>query len=679
MNESPAAEKELVYSIKSNLSSGKISEAKLQTDERVIARITDGIYRQPASALRELIANAYDADSSDVFIYTDAPRFSKISIRDNGNGLSIESLARLIHHIGGSAKRNSDGIKLGIASESDSSLSPKGRRLIGKIGIGLFSVAQLTRHFQIITKTAGTDYRLVAEVILKTYTEDSPTIKKDVPKEKEHEADESRETIDTGSVRIKSVTAEDIEGHGTEIILLNLRPQTREMLQSKQLWLQVDAGNDPESPELAADRQAAPIYHIGRLEPTSDDVFEQDAVLPWDKSDIPELRFAKLYQAVIDEVGKTTSVPKLETILDNYLRMLWTLSLSAPLDYIEKHPFDLTSSDDPKFFALSPNPKGQANLIKLGSNEKLRDKLHLHAPERGVNLPFRVFVDEVELRRPLRFNKLPATNTAIKNPIIFAGIFEPDLSKVPADQRGGGLEIEAYFLWAPRIVPKENIGVLIRIADASGTLFDETFMKYQIAELQRLRQISGEIYVRRGLDSALNIDRESFNYAHPHYQLTARWVHRALKQIANTLKKLSGDILDEKRRASEENQQGKVDKVTQDAISRVKKREEYVEPEVVFTEREKQEEFFEPPTQQRQQGALVFDSKVVFADVPEPERLTKGKKGQRTLLEKQMAAVARILDAYGVLEEMPYHKQQELLRSIAAVFTVVEEDSNGSH
>ena len=32
------------------------------------------------------------------------------------------------------------------------SLSPGGRRLIGKIGIGLFSVSQLTRHFQIITK-----------------------------------------------------------------------------------------------------------------------------------------------------------------------------------------------------------------------------------------------------------------------------------------------------------------------------------------------------------------------------------------------------------------------------------------------------------------------------------------------------------------------------------------------
>lgn len=674
MSDSQVVEKQLVQSIRKNLTNGKISEARLQTDERVIARITDGIYRQPASALRELIANAYDADASNVYIQTDAPRFNKISIRDDGNGLTVEALARLIHHIGGSAKRNADGVKLGITNESDPSLSPKGRRLIGKIGIGLFSVAQLTRHFQIITKTAGTNYRLVAEVILKTYSEDEASS----PEKRLEDKAKDGELIETGSVRIKSISAEDAESHGTEIILLDLRPQTREMLQSKQLWLQVDAGNDPDSPELQADRQIAPIYHIGRLALGSDDQYEQESVLPWEKRDLPEQRFAKLYQAIVEEVDKTTSNPRLETVLDNYLRMLWTLSLSAPLDYIEKHPFDLTNKDHPKFFALGQNPKGQASQLSLGDGERLRDKLQLRAPERGADLPFRVVVDSVELRRPLRFNGLPSTSQAIDYPIVFAGTFQPDLSKVPADQRGGGLELEAYFLWAPRIVPKENIGVLVRIADASGTLFDETFMKYQIAELQRLRQISGEIFVRRGLDSALNIDRESFNYAHPHYQLTARWVHRVLKQIANTLKKISSDILDEKRRSSQEQRQEKVDKIAHEAIARLQKQDEYIAPEVVFTDPVPQENLFDTQPK-RKQGALVFDSGVIFADVPEPDRLTKGIKGQRTLLQKQMAAVARILDAYGVFEDMPYQRQQELLRSIAAVFTVREEDPNAAH
>src|SRR5262249_43331632 len=150
--------------ITENLDTGRISEATLSTDDRVLARITDGIYRQPALAFRELIANAYDADAENVYIETDWPRFGKISVRDDGNGLTIESLASLINHIGGSPKRTKAGVSLGMVNRTDPSLSPGGRRLIGKIGIGLFSVAQLTRHFQIITKVINSSHRLVAEV-----------------------------------------------------------------------------------------------------------------------------------------------------------------------------------------------------------------------------------------------------------------------------------------------------------------------------------------------------------------------------------------------------------------------------------------------------------------------------------------------------------------------------------
>jgi len=77
------SEQALVESITRNLHSGKVSTAKLETDDRILARITDGIYRQPASALRELIANAYDADAESVYIQTDAPRFNTISVRDD--------------------------------------------------------------------------------------------------------------------------------------------------------------------------------------------------------------------------------------------------------------------------------------------------------------------------------------------------------------------------------------------------------------------------------------------------------------------------------------------------------------------------------------------------------------------------------------------------------------------
>src|SRR5438105_3602328 len=123
----PSSSQSLAQQIRASEKTRTPAEAWLTTDERVLARITDGIYRQPASALRELISNAYDADATEVLILTDAPRFSEISVRDNGLGLAPEGLEHLVRHIGGSPKRTEEGKELGITSKSDHNRSPGGR------------------------------------------------------------------------------------------------------------------------------------------------------------------------------------------------------------------------------------------------------------------------------------------------------------------------------------------------------------------------------------------------------------------------------------------------------------------------------------------------------------------------------------------------------------------------
>jgi len=81
--------KALAEKILETRKTGKSVQTELKTDKLVFARITSGIYRQPSSALRELISNAFDADATEVVILTDAPRFSKVIVRDNGAGLSL--------------------------------------------------------------------------------------------------------------------------------------------------------------------------------------------------------------------------------------------------------------------------------------------------------------------------------------------------------------------------------------------------------------------------------------------------------------------------------------------------------------------------------------------------------------------------------------------------------------
>ena len=71
---------------------GEAIELPLSTSQRIIARVTDGIYREPWAAFRELCANAYDADATRVVIETGAPEFDQITIRDDGAGMLVRPI-----------------------------------------------------------------------------------------------------------------------------------------------------------------------------------------------------------------------------------------------------------------------------------------------------------------------------------------------------------------------------------------------------------------------------------------------------------------------------------------------------------------------------------------------------------------------------------------------------------
>jgi len=640
----------LAIEIEEGRRTGQFITASLETSERVLARITDGIYRQPSSALRELISNAYDADASFVVIHTDAPRFDKISIRDNGNGMSEKALAVLIKHIGGSPKRTYEGAEFGVVNRDNPMLSPGGRKLIGKIGIGLFAVSQLSRHFQIITKTKGSNYRTIVDVIMKTFTEDELSEKKG-----------KKKIFETGEVKIESRLAEDVNTHGTEIIILDLHPQTKRELQSKFLWEKIDFDLDQNAKKSVEE----PIYHVGRLDEATNR-FIKSPNFPWDNSDDAEIRFTKMVDAVVNEYGKTVSDPSLETIFDNYLQMFWTLSLSTPLDYIDKHPFDITQEDDMRIFEVGNEKKSQAREIKLSMNQTIRQKIGLISPERGSHVKFELIIDGVKLFRPILINNQIMTSHAIKNPLLFIGKYTPDLSNIPKSRGGGDFSFEAYILWSPKIIPKENRGCLIRISDASSGLFDETFMKYQVSEQSRLRKMTAEIFVNKGLEPALNIDRESFNFSHAHFQILTKWLHGAIRQFTNKHKTIAKEI-----------RQANIIRVADVAY---KEFELLVKKEVLEASQDENEDipevrFLEKDDitliHQRKEGTLVFKKDDIFSG---RKTKTRGKSRVKVEIdekrfENQIEALIKLLNAFNVFDNMPYDRQQELIRRIVNIFS----------
>lgn len=625
---------DLALDIRWGRESGEPVRTTLRVDDRVLARVTDGIYRRPSSAFRELISNAYDADATEVILQTDAPRFQRIVVRDNGRGMSPEALADLVTHIGGSSKRTAKGKRLGTVSETDPTLSVGGRRLIGKIGIGMFSVSQLTQHFQVITKRRGDDYRTSAVIVMKTHTEEMLA-----------SASES-DVFETGTVTITSERAADVDAQGTEIILMELTPQARELLQGLDRWKLLDraaAGDVEGAPPKA------PTYHIGRVDPADTDVFVEEPKLPWSTSDAPDERFRRLYAAVREEVRDRKATPVIQESLDDYLSMIWLLSLAVPVRYIEKHPFDLTAADGIGFFRLTSR---SAEPVELAGHETIGGKLGLTSSADPVG-GFQVMVDDVELMRPISFDSQLRGSSDIGRPLMFFGQVTSGLGAVPPDIGGGALSFEAYLYWNQRITPKENNGVLVRVNNASGVLFDPSFLGYQVSELTRLRQLMSEIFITEGLDAALNIDRESFNYSHPHYQYLQKWVHFAVRQTTNRLKGLNKELLEAKRAREAGTRANRLD----DLVGKVWEARKGADAEPPPTVR------LAPRGQalldDRERGVLVFDSEQLAAKAADRDAAVDGS---------QVEALAKVLSAWGLLDDLSWDEQQSLLADIAAVF-----------
>jgi len=643
----------LVTRIRKSESSTETVSTTLKTDERVIARVTDGIYRQPGSSLRELISNAYDADAKRVVIKTDAPRFERMTIEDDGHGMTPETLAHLLFHIGGSAKRNDLGKGLGITAPDDSLRSPGGRKLIGKIGIGLFSVSQLTYSFQIITKVEGESYRTIATVALKQYSDEEPSTEQGENKKYE-----------SGKVNIWREKAADISSHGTTVVLTNIRPQARDTLRSREIWSTIERIED-EAHEGSEEREAIkpPKFHIGRVDSPDYLLRKTDgkfSTVPWDKLDSPDKAFRKLVQCVWDEVFQGDPNPKLDQIFDYYLRMVWQISLAVPLPYVDGHIFDMNPVGWADAFKLSNRPKGSAQQIRPREGESIRQALGLTDPEPSGE--FEVLFDDLKLQRPIKFRDLPMTNHALREPLVFLGQCREEFPKVPRELSGGPLDFEAYLFWTPKVAPTEHQGSLIRINGSSGTLFDPTFMRYQVSEQTRLRQITCEIFVNEGLDSALNIDRESFNNAHPHSVYIMRWLHEALRQLATVQKRRGAEAREQNR---DESKGQTVSKIQQVALD-------------VWTQ-ETDDPSSRPPAieisgSRHKTGAgeaYVFDRLVV---IPKQTKARTAKmRATEAILDEKLKAIAQVLASFGLLDAIPQRKQENLLKAIYKIIDMSEE------
>lgn len=623
---------QLAERIRQSSATGTAAVGQLKTSDRIIARVTDGIYREPWSAFRELISNAYDADATSVSIDTDFPFFNQIRISDNGNGMDSTTIADLLTNIGGSSKRTARGKMIGTVNPLDPTLSRAGRKLIGKIGIGLFAVAQLTQHFQIISKRKGSNERVSATVKLNTYRDDSL-------------AEQDDGVYESGTFKVVSEKVLDVETHGTTIVLMNIKPSVKEKLQSKELWEALDEQAADGSIGLI-DTVSRPTFYIGRV--GEDGKISEPSRLPWNGSDSPRTRFHKLFDETI-KIGSNSNDRADLSHLDNYLKMIWRLSLGSPLKYIERHPFDVGPQTSIALYALSNKRRGAALPVQLGDSETLRSELGLSSGDNDPLGRFDVFVDGVELSRPVKLPEHLQGSSAIGNPILFVGKVDTDFGGVTEERSGGKLSFEAYLYWNSKIIPKESIGALIRVNGASGTLFDPEFLGYQISEQTRKKQITCEIFVLEGLDGALNIDRESYNTSHPHYLFIQKWLHSSFRQFATQHKRLGTEA----RAAQQARRQGEIK-------SRISAHADEVWSRM-------RGESYSVPT---------IDTAIVQTKIPVPSSISgssldwSSPRMMPHLLQQseRIQAIALVLEAYGLLDGLEDQRRADLVYDIISIF-----------
>lgn len=118
-------------------------ERSIHVSEKALAHLSRGLYRSPASALRELVSNAWDANATVVRITTNYPNFYQIAVEDNGEGFTEEDFVFLMESggIGNSRKRPLAKNLL------------YGREMIGRYGIGMLGIANICGSFRITSKT----------------------------------------------------------------------------------------------------------------------------------------------------------------------------------------------------------------------------------------------------------------------------------------------------------------------------------------------------------------------------------------------------------------------------------------------------------------------------------------------------------------------------------------------
>jgi hypothetical protein len=421
----------------------KVQSGEIKVHSQIINDLSSGIYSSPASCVKELVNNSYDANANSVTIRM-KPVEDTITIMDDGDGMNAIDFSENFAWISKSNKRN------------QGTHSRTGRPLIGKIGIGFIAVNEICDTLEVISSKKGEDFKFTATIDLKDYQ--NKAIEK---------KDNKGQVIGYIKGAFKLINEEEErDEHYTIIRLVGLKESVISIFK--------------------------------------DDVYKAQIAKEKNKS------FGKTLFKNMKELLEFHYKKDLHSFGGDsqYVQFIIDLASYIPVEYIDDGPI--------------PNYKDQV----------IDEIVAFHK-----NLNFKVDLDGIFLKKPIYF-------PLEKNKTFKVKSFKETLELSQNDQ----IEFIGYFYAQSRLLtPRELNGIAIRIKNipiAEKFGFDTTFLDYPNYTDQIFRNwISGEIYISRGLEEAMNIDRQSFRVTHPHYLALQSFVHKFLRE--EFFSKVVKDIFEE--------------------------------------------------------------------------------------------------------------------------------------
>lgn len=191
--------------------------------------------------------------------------------------------------------------------------------------------------------------------------------------------------------------------------------------------------------------------------------------------------------------------------ISDYWQMVWELTVTCPIPYIDEGPFDWEN--------ITVERELKKQIIDL-QQSLCRNQ-------------FEVVVDGLSLRKP---NRYPLARPEVEKRDQTAGKVFPVSENVKVHGRPLKLSGYLYLQYNSAVEPMEIRGLLVRIRNIAIGTYDPTLFAYPSVPSPRFNWLSGEIYVNAGLESALNIDRDSFNEMDPHYLKLRSIIHTLLEE-----------------------------------------------------------------------------------------------------------------------------------------------------